>query len=406
MSATLEKRRATSLWSALVSDPYRKLAAIGLACALYYFLDNQVNSAHTFEKLPLVTLDEAAPPSASKFREEVLQVVVPKSKVTVIGFRDAGNDTPLSHVSLVISGAKSKVKAAIDHKRPFIVGPFEGIDWDRTSRFDFTAADIKPDITLEGLDLALIPPRVSIDLEQNDVSQVALTLDKIQLNFQNSTDADRIRKETVKFSTESVRIRGPKSKVEALGRDRATLFRTTLVALDESRVSGTIELITDNNVGSEVTMDPGVTVTVRLEPVPTTFTLDIPLLIDDRSLPPRLRGLYWPDLETRQGEPPPIQDRPDLYQSMKVSVKVSGRLKYQLEGYDPQDLARFSAQHMRLRAWIPPLPTDGSKEEARIPVEAKLDLLGPQFSLIESIDCRLENTVVITLVLHKPPPTK
>ncbi|GAB4146164.1 MAG: hypothetical protein Fur0037_14190 [Planctomycetota bacterium] len=402
MTADEQKRSWTR---AIFSDPYRKLASIGLAIVFYFYIDKQVNLSHGFD-VTLVTVDEASPSAAAKNRADILQVVVPTSKVTVLGFRDAGSDTPLTNrrIRLEVRGRKYAVEAVKRRTQPFVVGPFPSVDWDRTTGFDFTAADIAPDNLLQEVAISLDPPRVHIDLLQNSELPVTPSLDQIAIDWVDRGDEarlkDRLRRETAVFSREKIRIRGPTAELQELRSGGRKPFRAALRARNEDReVEGTVTLNTGPT--THLSMDEGVTVRIQVRADPQAFTLDIPILVDDRSLPPRLRGRYWPDIEPKQGLEGANPARPDLYQSMTVEVNVSGMLLSRLRQFEKQQLAAWAAEHFRLRFWIPP-PTNDEEAPQLPPVEARLEFLGPQASLYDQGDFTLAKTVALPLVLHDP----
>lgn len=404
MSATIEKRTRKSLLRSLVSDPYRKLAAIGLACALYYYLDKQVNETTTFE-LTMVPIDEAAPAAVSKGGNDLpdtLQVIVPTGKVTVKAFRDAGNGTITPHVTLSLFGPKGSIENLKLRSQPFSVGPFPNVDWTRSSGFDFTVADIVRDAQLKDLKLVLDPPRVHLDLEPTWERQVTLSLDNVALEWQNKTDSarltERLRREAAVFSKTSIRLRGPRGQVQALTNNRY-VFRADLRSKDDDlKVEGLVELPPEAAAMQHISMDEGVTVTIPVRPEPKTFALDIPLLIDDRSLPPSLRGRYWPQLDNvNHVDPLPNATRPELFLSLTVEVNVSGLLLAFMNQYNTADLADWARQHFLLRFWIP--PDQASSEPAQLPpLQASLELRAQGH--FDPIHYSLKNAVALTLVLH------
>lgn len=377
-----EKRRSRSRWSALVADPYRKLLAIALAIGLWYFLDAQITSTVRV-RMQLEVVDVA---SQNRFLPNAgsrLQVLLPTDKVTKKRFSSLQQTepVPIEHVDLVVTGPRYLVDKVDKDRLVLSMTAFQSLGWDRLESAEFSVSDIVlAERSLQGTTVVMDPPRVRIDVERIEYRDVALDLDKIEIDI-DPLLRERLRRETVEFSRERVRVLGPASSLKGFPGDNPPFVARLQGSGNEKQLTAALEL----NAASELRLrmqDP-CSLTVRLRPSTRTFALELPFQVDDLALPPDLRGRYRPESPTR-----------------KVRIKAAGDLRSRLvtleEDADPQRLATWAMAHLRLLVFLPP-EEDRSTYGQEIVLEARLQLLGPLQSAIDAADYTLADTVTVTL---------
>jgi hypothetical protein len=378
------KRR---IWTALITDPYRKLASVALAIGLWYFLDSQITKDYAV----LVALRAAneVRPTAETTPGNTLEVLLPMAKIVVVAFVDPRTQKNITEVNLKFSGPKYLVdNLQGDRQLILSAGPFPGRMWENAETLEFTAASIvRSSRVLHELTIAMDPPIVQVMLERKQNQPVTLTKEMVELKYRNQQDEarlrDRLRWEHVEFQPEVVNVMGPKRRIE-----RFPGVTKPFVAIVEARnqdrqVSGRVTL---NLPADDLDLDLDVYPSITIEVVPKheETSLDIPIRVDDLSLSASLRGKYEPESRVQ-----------------RVKIRVSGKVQTMLSalGTNEQERNQWAAQYLRLAVWIRPREEETTMENV-LTVEARLELLGNDD--VDQINYGLVDPVPVKLVRKAP----
>src|SRR5262249_48843741 len=115
------------------------------------------------------------------------------------------------------------------------------------------------------------------------------------------------------------------------------------------------------------------------------FSFELPIRVDDLSLPEELRGRYQPTVKTRT-----------------VRIKAGGALQSRLIGQGNQ-AAAWARDNLRLSVWILPRG-DGTQYPDEFAKEAQLGLLPPLRAQVNPLESALAETVSATLRRQNPCP--
>jgi hypothetical protein len=225
------------------------------------------------------------------------------------------------------------------------------------------------------------PPRVRLEVERRDRWTVDLNRDLVQVDA--GPLETRLLYETASFTPRSAVILGP-----AFGMDRfaqkwktgTKLFRAKLQIDSERLATGRLEIIDEKVLDIYFEQQPSVT--IQLRPLASTFMLEVPVLVDDLSLPPEERGRYVPEQLAKP-----------------VLVSVSGPLRADLTMLggeeSPQKLQEWARDNLRLVAYVPRAETaEVVLEELSRP--AYLVLTGPR-PRRDTSECMLVDPVLVRL---------
>lgn len=371
-----DKRRSRGVLSALVADPYRKLAAIGLAIGLWFFIDSQITGT-TSRTVPLVTVGAAGTvEAAGTSLGSRLAVVLPTDRV--IGLRFMDGTEPISQVKVVLSGPSYRIAQVSDGLIDLRVTAFAGLDWSTRRDIEFTAADIRRD--LQGVEIELDPPRIRLEVERIKDWPVKLSFDVVELP--ENPFGNRLRTDLAEFSPETVHILGPASGIDQIRGPGLMPLRARITSSGTSRqVTAVIELTVPPESGLRLAETPSVTIPIR--PSTHLFELELPLVIDDLALPPEQRGLYQADARTRF-----------------VRIRAGGALQSQLvslgEGADTSRQQNWASANLRLLVHLTGLE-QGVNLGPELVREAHLLLLGSLRATVDRSECFLDETVSVTL---------
>jgi hypothetical protein len=118
-------------------------------------------------------------------------------------------------------------------------------------------------------------------------------------------------------------------------------------------------------------------------PVMQEFAFELPIRIDDLSLPEELRGRYQPTMKMRT-----------------VKIKAGGALQSRLIGQGSQ-AAAWARDNLRLSVWILPRG-DGTQYPDEFAKEAQLELLPTLRDQVNPLEFGLAETVSVTLRRQNP----
>lgn len=369
-----DKRRPGWLGS-LVADPWRKLAALGLAALLWYFVDSRINQQIRRE-MPLVFVgakDAGASPSGR------LAVALPQELVEGLSFFDG--EKPITKVAVTLSGPRFRIAALERESFDLLVSRFRAIDWKDRSSAEFSAADLDRDqFLLRDVAVAMTPASVRIEVAAVASRKVALALDAVDLV--EGAAAGRWRRDSVQFTPAEVQVLGRATEVDALARRTDKPFRAELVVgADDRQATAKVELVDAERLGIRFASQP--VLTVQLRPRTAPFELEVPIVVDDRALPEALRGRWLPEAQSRI-----------------VRVQAGGDLRSRLvglqESVDKTQLADWVSENLRLHVHVP-RPATGVVLGPEIDLKARLLLLGPLSTTVDRNECLLDEVVVVKL---------
>ena len=293
-----DRRRSRESWlRRLVSDPLRKLLALGLAILLWVFLDGQVNTDRTLPlKLQILDVGQEAPTT----EDLMLSVLVPSGMFTVTGFRNGITGEPITHVAVKFRGPKHLI-GRLRETPPFtVLLPSAELNAATDSiAFDLRAVRSQLPELQPMLD-EMTPHSIKIMLERNSEQEVPLSLDLIQV-LGPAGDPEfesRIQRDSARFSPATIALRGPQSALQRIkGANKSKLFRVDLrdqASATGVEVNAPLQLLeTWHPVRTESTP----TVRLFLKPHFVEFKLDVPVVVDPGGLPPNVSDARIEQLE-------------------------------------------------------------------------------------------------------------
>ncbi|MEO6597994.1 MAG: hypothetical protein ABIP94_24895 [Planctomycetota bacterium] len=369
-----EQRRARGVFAAIVSDPYRKLAAIGLGIGLWFFIDSQITQEYP-RTIPLVFVGSQRAAGEGLDR---LAIVLPTDRVVGLKFLDGDNE--IDKVDVVLSGPRFRIDQLADERLDLQVTSFLTLDWSTRTSIDFTATDVRRDRMLQDLRIRLVPSRIRIVVEKIADHEVPLSLNVVDV--QEDQLGERLRRETAEFAPAVARILGPASSIDEWRKRGGKQLRATMRAVgNERQVSARVELISGAELG--LRLEPTPLLTMTLLPQTRLFQLELPIVVDDLALPPELRGVYRSETATRI-----------------VGVHAGGDLRAQLinlsERPDKSKLQEWASANLRLLVFIPRLEP-GASYGADIDREARIMVPGPMYATLDRTECRLDDIVLVKL---------
>lgn len=369
---TAEKRRSRGLLAAIVDDPLRKLIAIGLAVLLWFFIDSRITSEHV-RTLPLVTVGAQSLVGEGQDR---LAVVLPTDQVVGKGFFDG--ERRLDRVEVVIRGPRFRVAEIANEPLNLQVTAFLGLDWTQRNAEVFTAGDLRRDQrVLQDLRIELRPSRIRLDVERIEARKIPLTLDLVEID--DGGFGSRLRRDTADFAPDEATVLGPAIGIERFSKRPGKPFRVSLQAAGSDRqVTGSLELVGAEDLGIRFAATP--ILTMQVNPLTEPFDVELPILVDDLTLPAELRSRMQPETTTRM-----------------TRIRVAGNLRIQLSELrsapNPRELADFAAANLRLYVSLPP----GTTLPAELDREARLMFVGRGYQQVGRNECLLDETVVVKL---------
>ena len=374
-----DKRRAGGAVAAAVKDPARKLLAIGLGLLLWFFIESRIT--RTIERS--LALRAVGAQSVAGEGRERLAVAIPTDRVVARGFFDG--DREIERVKVVIRGPRFRVAALENELLNLQITKFLGLDWESRTSVEFSESDLPRDQrALEGVDIRLEPSRVKLVVDRIEQQSVQLTFEQVDLLGSEQKD-NRLKTDTVQFSPPTALVLGSAEAINAFKQRTGRLFRADLAAAVSAgngrQLTVSLDLIDKDALQLRLAATPLMTLDVL--PQTSVFDLEVPVDIDDLSLPPDQRGRYRPEQPTRV-----------------VRVRAGGDLRSRIvslrENVDSAQLADWVQENLRLHVHVQrPLP--GSILGPELSLKARLLLLGPMHLTVDRNECLLDEVVVVKL---------
>jgi diadenylate cyclase len=349
----------TSLWTRLSADPVRKLLAIALGVGLWFLLDSQITSVYA----PALQLGTIASGETMPHDDGVNQlfVMLPPDRIKR-GFLDL-NANPIDRVTISFRGPKSTIESLRTEGLKLGVA-LPNIAWDKVESADFTVDDVQRThrVFNDGsVTMTMDPPRVRILVVGISSETVQVSADKIELSYgADDRLKARVREETFDFVPKFAHVVGPEQALQAfLAKKNEKLLRAQMVARQgERQLVAAVSLQPDFEQLGLRLKEP-VSLSVQLRPVMETFTLNLPVLVVDHTLPRDLRGQYQPETPT-----------------IETKVRAGGALLSRLKTFEDGPRAQWAKTNMFLMVWIQP-----REDDSPYPTEfrqlARLHVLSP-----------------------------
>ncbi|MCA8949985.1 MAG: hypothetical protein KDE27_10815, partial [Planctomycetes bacterium] len=367
---------------ALVADPYRKLAAVGLATALWYFLNAQI----TREDNVTLKLTHAGMATQPLQR---LQVVL--GDAGVVGTRFLANGEKCDSVKVTFRGQSADVDRVRRDEMQLQVD-FSGryTDWSAQPYVEFDADDVLLPSRLRGLAIRMDPPLIRLEVDTLETYQLRLQAkNHVEPQVDDSELQNRLRWEAAKFEPDSPTFAGPSRAIERLKQAIANgikPFRVTIAASSERDFVTAPLQPTSAVEGLDVE-----TITLKIPVAPKTerFLLKVPLKIDDEALPATLQDKYVLGDEHGKLREVWINAGGEMLNTLRV-------LKQQ-----PEQLDEWARNNLRLIVLLTPADTAVTNDKSLVR-EATLVLFGQLRQRgVETSDYALADAVYVTL--HRRP---
>lgn len=352
-------RRGLSLRNLLFSDPYRKLLALALALGLWFYLDEQVSDrlalTLVLDAVPIETATEAAP--------DELPLPLPLGMFSVEDFRHADTDEVRTTVTLYFEGPKARI-AELQRDHHFRVKPRD-IDLDVTS-IEFGADDIDEREPYLDMLTGMQPARIKVNLEALTEIEVIPNEDTIVWPDElYASLGNRLQTKRATLRPPVATIEGPAS---VINQSRNPRFLFELTGQEKFLLTGTLSLITNE---PRIRLIQRPVVSVPLEPERRTFTIELPVLVDDGKLPAEARATWdW--------EPAAM--------TMTATIEAYGDIvsRYLMNAKSREDLA---SNYMRLIVTLEPDDRDNEEvaREATLSAHKLVDIDADEYRLKEAI---------------------
>ena len=337
--AANERKTLGSILKSATSDSARKLTALGLAALLWLFLDQKITANYDATmQLGVVGIGQPLPQGTMA---DELYVNLPLDSVKIERFVNMSTGADVPNVKLLFAGPKTGIEQLAGDTLKLNVR-LPKVDWDEVSSADFSIADVQ--LTHRALidgkvAVTMEPQRVRIEVSRIQSTTLQLAADQVELTFGGDERLKaRVRDDSFEFSQKSVDLIGPARALEELAaRKGEKPLRALLAAPSSARqASAQLQLQPQFTQLGLALRDP-CRLTVQLRPEMQNYSLELPVIVDDKSLPEAMRNQYRPDAPTKT-----------------VRIKAGGALLSKLVGFEPAPRADWAKANMRLVVWLQP----------------------------------------------------
>jgi hypothetical protein len=379
--AASEGSKVGTFLKAIAADPTRKLMALGLAIVLWVVLDQQVTSTYVATmQLGMVGIGQPLPQQSTA---DELYVHLPTDTVALTRFVDQSTGEPTGSVKLLFTGPKTGIEQ-LDRDSLKLSARLPHVEWDKVESTELTIADVQ--LTHRALlggkiKVAMEPQRVRIEIVRVKATTLQFAADQIELSFGGDERLKaRLRDDTFEFSPKSVELFGPAQAHEELAaRKGEKPLRAQLSAPSSARQASAIVTLQPQFAALGLRIKEQCRLTVQLRPEMQIYTLELPVLVDDKSLPEAMRNRYRPDTPTKT-----------------VRIKAGGALLSKLVGFDAGPRAEWARDNLRLLVWLQPREA-GSPYPEKLTEVARLYLGGSVREADNGQDYGLDELVTVEL---------
>ena len=379
--AASEGSKVGTFLKAIAADPTRKLMALGLAIVLWVVLDQQVTSTYVATmQLGMVGIGQPLPQQSTA---DELYVHLPTDTVALTRFVDQSTGEPTASVKLLFTGPKTGIEQLAGDSLK-LSAKLPHVEWDKVESTELTIADVQ--LTHRALlggkiKVAMEPQRVRIEIVRVKATTLQFAADQIELSFGGDERLKaRLRDDTFEFSPKSVELFGPAQAHEELAaRKGEKPLRAQLSAPSSARQASAIVTLQPQFAALGLRIKEQCRLTVQLRPEMQIYTLELPVLVDDKSLPEAMRNRYRPDTPTKT-----------------VRIKAGGALLSKLVGFDAGPRAEWARDNLRLLVWLQPREA-GSPYPEKLTEVARLYLGGSVREADNGQDYGLDELVTVEL---------
>jgi hypothetical protein len=183
------------------------------------------------------------------------------------------------------------------------------------------------------------PERVRIEVSPIQSTTLQLAADQVELTFGGDERLKaRVRDDSFEFSQKSVDLIGSARALEELAaRKGEKPLRALLAAPSSARQASAQLQLQPQFAELDLKLREACRLTVQLRPEMQNYSLELPVIVDDKSLPEAMRNQYRPDAPTKT-----------------VRIKAGGALLSKLVGFEPAQRADWAKANMRLVVWLQP----------------------------------------------------
>ena len=383
------RRTVPNLVARVISDPWRKLAAIGLALILWVWLDDKFTESLTIEVGVRIVDPDRSGRQPSLASARTIDILVPPQDYAVVGFL---NPTPplreIDTVRLTFKGSKQVINR-LERRKRFVFEPSSAQLASAELVFDFDRHDLVfDDDELANALVEMQPNQVRVALERKQEREIHLTHTNVLFIFPESDSllADRLEPHRAQFSTPRIRLTGTVTELDAINADLQNMFEVDLsghAKTTQRTITERVVLRDKWVIDRHIEMKPAFfEVTVPVRPNFVSFDLQVPvqLLTTQTSYQPG-------DFE--------------IVRPVPVTLRVASPLDAELQGKDDAARARWARENLYVRAV---LPKDTTLDRERIVIEGALVFWRGDYEA--GVHYRVDGAVVITAhPKKKPPPT-
>jgi hypothetical protein len=337
--AANERKTLGSILKSATSDSARKLTALGLAALLWLFLDQKITANYDATmQLGVVGIGQPLPQGTMA---DELYVNLPTDSVKLERFINMSTGGDLQSIKLKFAGPKTGIEQLAGDSLKLNV-KLPKVDWDEVASADFSIADVQ--LTHRALidgkvAVTMEPQRVRIEVSRIQSTTLQLAADQVELTFGGDERLKaRVRDDSFEFSQKSVDLIGPARALEELAaRKGEKPLRAQLAAPSSARQASAQLQLQPQFAELGLKLREPCRLTVQLRPEMQTYSLELPVIVDDKSLPEAMRNQYRPDAPTKT-----------------VRIKAGGALLSKLVGFEPAPRADWAKANMRLVVWLQP----------------------------------------------------
>ncbi|MEY4828473.1 MAG: hypothetical protein RLZZ562_269 [Planctomycetota bacterium] len=337
--AANERKTLGSILKSATSDSARKLTALGLAALLWLFLDQKITANYDATmQLGVVGIGQPLPQGTMA---DELYVNLPTDSVKLERFINMSTGGDLQSIKLKFAGPKTGIEQLAGDSLKLNV-KLPKVDWDEVASADFSIADVQ--LTHRALidgkvAVTMEPQRVRIEVSRIQSTTLQLAADQVELTFGGDERLKaRVRDDSFEFSQKSVDLIGPARALEELAaRKGEKPLKAQLAAPSSARQASAQLQLQPQFAELGLKLREPCRLTVQLRPEMQTYSLELPVIVDDKSLPEAMRNQYRPDAPTKT-----------------VRIKAGGALLSKLVGFEPAPRADWAKANMRLVVWLQP----------------------------------------------------